>query len=78
SDPKFVPIPVRLVIGADGAVKHVHVIHATAQQRSSIESALAQWTFKPRNTDGGAAEVETGLLIEFTPSGVAYPPVPHG
>ena len=77
SDPKFMPIPVRLVIGADGAVKHVHVIHATAQQRSSIESALARWTFKPRKGDGGAGEVETGLLIEFTPSGVAYPSVSH-
>jgi hypothetical protein len=72
------PIPVRLVIGADGAVKHVHVIHATALQRSSIEGALAQWTFKPRKVDAGAGEVETGLLIEFTPSGVAYPPLPHG
>ena len=77
SDPRFVPIPVRLVIGADGAVKHVHVIHATAQQRSSIESALGQWKFKPRATDGGAAEVETGLVIEFTPAGVAYPAAPH-
>jgi hypothetical protein len=78
SDPKFVPIPVRLVIGADGAVRHVHVIRASEQQRSSIESALGQWRFKPRASEGGAAEVETGLLIEFTSSGVAYPSVPHG
>jgi hypothetical protein len=79
SDPRFVPIPVRLVIGADGAVKHVHVIRATAQQRNNIESTLMQWTFKPRAPHGVPPdEVETGLLIEFTPSGVSYPSLPHG
>ena len=69
-DPAFTPIPVRIVIGADGAVKHVHVIRATVEQRDSIESALGQWKLKPHAIDGRATEIETGLLIEFRPGGV--------
>jgi hypothetical protein len=73
SGPTHTPIPVRIVIGADGAVQHVHVIRATAEQRSGIENALGQWTFKPQAIDGRAAEIETGLLIEFRSGGaVAY------
>jgi hypothetical protein len=72
SAPAYTPIPVRIVVGADGAVKDVHVIRATAEQRRGIEAALAQWRFKPRQVDGRASEIETGLLIEFRPDGVAY------
>jgi hypothetical protein len=68
SGPTYTPIPVRIVVGAEGAVKDVHVIRATVEQRRGIETALAQWRFKPR-----ATEIETGLLIEFRPGGVAYP-----
>jgi hypothetical protein len=60
------------MIGADGAVKHVHVIRATVEQRGSIERALGQWKFRPHEMDGRAAEIETGLLIEFTSGGVTY------
>src|SRR5258707_9477785 len=35
--PAFVPIPIRIVISADGSVKDVHVIRATVEQRNSIE-----------------------------------------
>ena len=68
--PTFVPIPIRIIISADGSVKHVHVIRATVEQRNSIERALAQWKFRPREMDGRAAEIETGVLIEFRPGGV--------
>lgn len=67
--PWFAPIPVRIIIRADGSVKDVHVIRATAEQRKGIEGALAQWTFKPPEVDGRMAEIETGLLIEFMPGG---------
>ena len=70
--PTFTPIPVRLMIGADGAVKHVHVIRATVEQRDSIERALGQWKFRPHEMDGRVAEIETGLLIQFTSGGVTY------
>lgn len=67
--PTFVPIPVRITIGADGSVKHVNVIRATAPQRESIETALGQWRFKPPQLDSLAVEIETGMVIEFTPDG---------
>jgi hypothetical protein len=71
--PTYTPIPVRILVGTEGHVKDVHVIRATHDQRRGIESALAQWRFKPRQLDGRASEIETGLLIEFRTDGVAYP-----
>jgi hypothetical protein len=64
-----VHIPVRIIVTADGTVKHVHAIHATADQRASIEAALRQWKLRPYEVDGRAVEVETGLVIQFTPEG---------
>jgi hypothetical protein len=65
--PAFMPIPVRIIISADGAVEQVHVIRATADQRTSIENALYQWKFRPHVVKGRAVEVETGLLLQFMP-----------
>jgi hypothetical protein len=64
--PKFMPIPVRIIVDTDGSVKHVHVIRATAEQRKSIEDALRQWKFKPYRMNGRAVEIETGLVFRFT------------
>jgi hypothetical protein len=61
--PSPIPIPARLIIGSDGAVRHVHVIRATDAQRKAIEQALRQWTFKPHTINGRAVEVETGLAL---------------
>lgn len=55
---KFNPIPVRLTIGTDGKVRHVHVLSAFPDQAKSITDALLQWRFKPRDR-----EVETGVLF---------------
>jgi hypothetical protein len=55
---KFNPIPVRIVIGKEGKVKHVHVLSAFPDQARKITDALLQWRFKPRET-----EVETGLMF---------------
>src|SRR3984885_11798913 len=63
--PKFRPIPVRIVIDSEGSVKNVHVIHASDEQRSSIEEALRQWKLKPPRVDGKAVEIETGLIFRF-------------
>lgn len=69
------PIPVRLIIDAGGGVKHVHVIRATAVQRTAIATALGQWRFRSPALDGGATALETGMLIQFTPGGgVTYLP----
>jgi hypothetical protein len=62
---KFVPIPVRIIIGANGGVKHIHVVHAETAQRKNIEDALRQWRFKSHVVDGRAVEVETGLVFRF-------------
>ena len=69
SSPAFTPIPVRIVIGDDGGVKHVHVIRASPEQRTGIEAALGRWKFRPYAIDGRATEIETGLLIEFRADG---------
>jgi hypothetical protein len=71
--PLNIPIPVRLVIAPDGSVRHVNAIRATQEQRGGIENALAQWKFKPYDIDGRAVEIETGLFIQFAPTGeVSY------
>jgi hypothetical protein len=66
--PRFLKLPVRIIIGADGRVKHVHVICAFPEQRKAIEEALMQWEFKPYEANGRPAEVETGLVFEFKPN----------
>jgi hypothetical protein len=58
---KFNPVPVRIVIGKDGNVKHIHFISAFPDQTKAISDALAQWKFKPYRKDGQAVEVETGI-----------------
>jgi hypothetical protein len=68
--PKYTTIPVRIIIGKDGKVEHVHVITAFPEQAHSISDALMQWTFRPYMQNGRPAEVETGLLFEFKPEGV--------
>jgi hypothetical protein len=57
------PIPARIVIGTDGSVKHVHVIRATAEQRTGIEGALRRWKLRPYLIEGKAVEVETGVVF---------------
>jgi hypothetical protein len=77
--PSFTSIPVRIVIARDGTVKHAHVIHATAAQRDGIEAALSRWKLRPPNMNGSATEIETGLVITFTPAGaVRYRPIDPG
>jgi len=65
ADPKFTAIPVRIIIDRSGAVKHVHVIYGSPQQRRNVEEALRQWKFKPPRVNGESVEVETGLMFRF-------------
>ena len=62
-------VPVRIVIGADGRVEHVHVISATPAQRQAIEQALPQWRFTPFEVMGHPTAVETGLTFAFRSRG---------
>jgi hypothetical protein len=63
SQPRFNPVPVRIVIDREGRVKHIHFLSAFPEQAKSIESALLQWRFKPYLLGGQPVEVETGLLF---------------
>jgi hypothetical protein len=63
TDRKFNPIPVRIVIGKNGKVQHVHVVSAFATQAPVIIDALLQWRFKPYVVNGEAVEIETGILF---------------
>ena len=60
---KFNPIPVRVIIGTDGKVKHIHFISAFPDQARSVSEALLQWRFKPHEHNGQPVEVETGILF---------------
>jgi hypothetical protein len=65
---KAVSTPVRMIVAADGSVKHVHVIRASAAQRRNIEEALRQWKFKSYVKQGRPVEVETGMTFNFKPA----------
>jgi hypothetical protein len=58
---KFNPLPVRIIIGKNGKVKHIHFLSAFPDQTKAISDALARWQFKPFKKDGQALEVETGI-----------------
>jgi len=62
---KFTSVPVRIIIGADGRIRHIHVIRGSPEQKANIAAAMAEWQFKPPVMDGRPAEVETGLTFRF-------------
>jgi hypothetical protein len=63
--PRYGSVPVRLTIGADGKLEHVHAIAGFPEQVKSVTDALAKWEFKPYIVKGQPVEVETGLLFQF-------------
>jgi hypothetical protein len=56
-------IPVRLIIGNDGSVRHVHVIRALPEHKAAIEAALSKWRFAPFT----GSDIETGVAFEGGP-----------
>ena len=63
--PRYGSVPVRIVIGPQGNVVHVHAIAGFPDQVKSTEEALTQWKFKLYEVNGKAEDVETGLLFQF-------------
>ena len=63
SEPRFNPVPLRIVIDKEGRVKHIHFLSAFPEQARGIADALLQWRFKPYLLNGRPVEVETGLLF---------------
>jgi hypothetical protein len=70
---RFNAIPVRIVIGKDGRIKHIHFLSAFPDQAKSISDALSQWRFKPYLHNGQLAEVETGILFGYGPPRATSP-----
>ncbi|MGB0002250.1 MAG: energy transducer TonB [Candidatus Acidiferrales bacterium] len=63
--PRYASVPVRLIVGADGKLEHIHAISGFPEQVRSVTDALAKWEFKPYIVNGQPVEVETGLLFQF-------------
>ena len=55
---RYNTIPVRVIVGADGSVKHVHLLSAFPEQSAAILTALRAWRFAPSEH-----EVETGMVF---------------
>jgi Gram-negative bacterial TonB protein C-terminal len=61
--PRYGSVPVRLIIGVDGKIKHIHAIAGFPEQVKSVTDALARWEFKPYLANGRPIDVETGILF---------------
>lgn len=55
---RFNTIPVRVLVDANGAVKHVHLLSAFPEQTQAILTALREWKFP-----SSGSEVETGFVF---------------
>ena len=62
-EPRFNPVPVRIIVDTQGKVSHIHFLSAFPDQVKSISDALAHWRFKPYFSNGRPVEVETGILF---------------
>jgi hypothetical protein len=64
---RFNPVPVRIVIDAEGRVKHIHFLSAFPDQVQAVTDALGRWRFKPYLRDARPVEVETGVMFGRAP-----------
>jgi hypothetical protein len=60
---RYNTIPARVIIDAEGKVRHIHLLSAFPEQSEPIMRALRDWRFKPYMVGGKAVEVETGLVF---------------
>jgi hypothetical protein len=60
---RYNTIPVRVIIDAQGKIRHAHLLSAFPEQSEAILTALRDWRFQPYVVDGKAVEVETGLVF---------------
>jgi hypothetical protein len=71
SERRYNSVPVRVIIGTNGKVRHIHFISAFPEQARAISDALQQWRFKPYLVNGKPVEVETGIFFGRVPRGTA-------
>lgn len=67
---RYNTIPVRVIIGTDGRVKHAHLLSAYPEQSKPVLDALRTWRFNPYRVKGKAVEVETGIVFGLQPDRV--------
>jgi hypothetical protein len=67
TEPRFNPVPVRIIIDKEGKIQHIHFLSAFPDQAKAITDALSQWRFKPYRQNGKLTEVETGILFGRAP-----------
>jgi hypothetical protein len=60
---RYNTIPVRMIIDAEGKVRHIHLLSAFPEQSQAILTALREWRFKPYFANGKPVTVETGLVF---------------
>jgi len=60
---RFNTIPVRVIAGRDGRIKHVHVLSAFPEQSQAILEALRGWRLEPYRVNGKAVDLETGIVF---------------
>jgi Gram-negative bacterial TonB protein C-terminal len=60
---RFNAVPVRIIIGKDGAIKHVHILTAFPEQEQAVYAALKKWRYRPYEQNGQPMEVETGIMF---------------
>lgn len=60
---RFNTIPVRLLVDANGHVRHIHLLSAYPEQSQAIIAALRTWRFKPYRVNGKAVAIETGMVF---------------
>jgi hypothetical protein len=70
AEPRFNPVPVRIIIDKEGKVKHIHFLSAFPDQAKAITDALSHWRFRPYLRDGHTVEVETGIMFGRAPRSV--------
>jgi hypothetical protein len=68
---RYNAVPVRVIIGTDGKIKHIHFLSAFPEQAKAVTDALQQWRFKPYLSNGKPVEVETGILFGRVPADMA-------
>ncbi len=72
AEPRYNPVPVRIIIDPQGKVRHIHFLRAFPDQARAITDALMQWRFRPHLVNGKPVEVETGIVFgRRTPSAAA-------
>ena len=68
----FNPVPVRIIIGKDGKVKHIHFLSAFPSQAKAITDALNSWKFRPYIQSQKPVEVETGIMFGHAPHAATF------